>query len=388
MFRTVKYTARQANEKWGKDTEAKLPTEVVADAENKPDAPHEFVHAVMPNEDYNAERADKSGMRYSSFWVYVASRELVREGGYHEMPYHIARFSKGTDELWGRGPGTMALPAIKEVNEKRRTLIKASQLAVAPPLFASTRQKELVARWSLEPFAVNPYSHDPSGADERPFSLDAGGRVDWGWEDVSGVQQEIRGMFFVDLFMALAQMPSDNKTATEVMELVEEKMTMLAPMLGRLQRELFDAAVERTVNMRIRAGKWQPPEAIAERDSGYEIEYGGKLALALKAMGVNAFQRATGILMPFTEVNPEITDLVDWDAAGRGVLNAQGVPSEWITDEQEVKKIREARGKAAQREEALETAERGASAMSNASQKPAPGSPAEGLMDEVKGATL
>src|SRR3546814_4077959 len=53
------------------------------------------------------------------------------------MPYMVPRWSKDAGEIYGRSPGWNALPDQKMLNEMSRTVLKAAQKAVDPPLMVA-----------------------------------------------------------------------------------------------------------------------------------------------------------------------------------------------------------------------------------------------------------
>ena len=88
----------------------------------------------------------------------------------------------------------------------------------------------------------------------------------------------IKRAFFVDLFLLLANY-TDQMTATEVAERVNEKMLILGPMLGRLMSELLDPIITRTFNILLRLKKIPPPPPeLANQD--YKVKYISPLAKA------------------------------------------------------------------------------------------------------------
>src|SRR5690242_15845561 len=70
---------------------------------------------------------------FESVYVSVAGT-LIDVGGFDEVPYLVPRFSKVTGEIYGLGPGMTCLPDVKMLNEMAKTVVKAAQKIVDPPL--------------------------------------------------------------------------------------------------------------------------------------------------------------------------------------------------------------------------------------------------------------
>jgi hypothetical protein len=133
VFRPFTYTARQAAEKAEQDG-WKLPEAITAAAKDQPDKPFAFLQAIYPNGDVKSWRRDASGMAYSSCYIAVESRQIVSEGGYRTFPVMVGRYNMAPREVYGRSPAMDAFPTILTLNEQKKTVLRAGQKAVDPPL--------------------------------------------------------------------------------------------------------------------------------------------------------------------------------------------------------------------------------------------------------------
>ena len=54
-------------------------------------------------------------------WAYILHDDgyIFDEGGYYEMAAHAVRWEEASGNDWGFGPGHIALPSVKSVNEMR-----------------------------------------------------------------------------------------------------------------------------------------------------------------------------------------------------------------------------------------------------------------------------
>ena len=364
IYRKFNYTARQAVQEWGIENVGEAVQKSYAE-EKKRDEEFSFIHAVMPRVERDDTKADKENMPFASVYIIVKDKKVVEEGGYPELPFMVTRLDKEANESYGRSPGMKMLPEIKLLNKMVKTTIKAAEKVVDPPL-------QVPDDGFISPFKTVPggLMYYKSGTNERIEPLDTHANVGLGLEMEDKRRESINRAFFVDLFLLLAD--KRNMTATEVLERVDEKLLLLGPMLGRLQSELFNPLIDRTMGILLRAGKLPPvPESIEE----YEIEYLGKLAIALRLMEVKAMRDTIGYIAPFAEANPAVMDNFDQDKIVRGISERLGIPVDWMTTADEVEGIRGIRAQQMQMQQMIEAGGQVADAIPKVSGKIEAGSP-------------
>ena len=128
VFRYFSLTLKAAYDQFGDN----LPGELLKKLRVTPQEEVEFIHRVQLNGNYDPERLDFEGMRYESTYVSVIGRKVVGMGGFHSMPYAIARYEVTEGEVYGRCPAMDVLPAVKTINQQKKTLLKQGQRAVDP----------------------------------------------------------------------------------------------------------------------------------------------------------------------------------------------------------------------------------------------------------------
>ena len=220
------------------------------------------------------------------------------------------------------------------------------------------------------------------GADD-PFWFEFKGNLAGINDAVDKTTQDIKDGFFLDLF----DLPQDDKqrTATEVLARMEQKLRKLTPIIGRLQSELFNLLIERIIDVLGEAGKLpEVPEELQGNDKT-KIEYLGKIALVLKALEVQGFVITMEQLMPIIEKQgaeqalDSITDNFDLDKSARNIARANGVPATWIRNMDDVNAMRQQKAEAAQARSIAEQLPNLGKAYQSAGKAPEEGSLAEGL---------
>lgn len=329
LFRRFTFTARQAQKRWGDTCHASIQRAL----EKEPDRRFTFLHAVMPREDVQGGRHDAAGMGFASFYVDVENRTLLSEGGYHDFPYQVPRWSTASRGLYGDSPAMLALPDVKMLNAMSKTTIIAAQKAVDPPLLAV--DEVAVRGLRTHPGGIIYGGLDESGR-RRYEPLHSGGNVGLGLELEEQRREAVRQAFYFSLLMMVQQ---PNQTATEVLARQEEKLRLMGPHLGRIQAEFLDPLIRRQFGIMRRANLLPPPPRQLMR-AGIRIEYVSPLARAQRAGEGAAIVRALESLAPLGAIKPEIYDNIDADAAARLLAQSFGVPNNLLRPPAAVAKLR------------------------------------------------
>lgn len=363
VYRHFALSARQAAKKFGDRT----PEQIRAQLKNTVSAEKEFhfIHCVKPNENRDPERLDYAGMPYSSYYVFVEGKQTIRKEGYTSFPYAISRYEQSPGESSGDSPAMQVLPAIKVLNEQKKTILKAGHRAADPILLM--HDDGIVDNMSMKPGAMvsGGVSHDGK---LLVHTLPAG-RVDIGKELMDDERAVINDAFLVNLFQILTETPT--MTATEVMERVKEKGILLAPTIGRQQSEYLGNLIPRELDLLIRQRLVPPPPPeLIEAGGEYQIIYDSPLSRAQRAEEAAGLMRSIelAIKVAVETQNPEPLDHFDWDTITPDIASIHGVPAKWMKSMEQVYIIRQGRAQAAQQQQMVEAAP-GVAAMSNAATK-------------------
>lgn len=335
-IRHFKLTARQAVQKWPET----LPASIKKAAETEPDKEFWFLHCVQPREAYNPERLDYQGMPFASHYVSLEEKKVVEEGGYNTFPYAISRYEQAPGEFYGRSPAMDVLPAIKTLNEQKKTVLKQGQRTVDPILLI--HDDGVMGTFDLRPGAQN---FGGMSADGRPLvSTLPIGNIAIGKELMDDERFIINDAFLVRLFQILTETPQ--MTATEVLERTREKGILLAPTIGRQQSEYLGPMIDREVDLLARQNLLPPmPPELQELGADYRTEYDSPLSRAQRAEEASGLMRTVETTLNIVNVtqNPAPLDHFDWDVIVPELSSIQGVPAKWMRDMNEVKAIREGR---------------------------------------------
>ncbi len=344
VFRKFRFSARQADEVWG---EAAGPAVRRAIAAGRPEQNFSFLHCVTPRRRQPVAPSPAANLPVASYYLALddapaggggpgGQGRLIAESGYHEMPYMVPRWSKDAGEVYGRAPGWNALADQKMLNEMSKTVLKAAQKAVDPPLLVA--DDGVIMPLRTQPGGVNvvragALTHDPL----RPLRNEA--RIDIGLEMMEQRRTAVRNAFHYGV-LQLFQDP--RMSATQVLQLVTEMQRLMGPMLGRQQSELLEPMIERVFGILHRAGVFPPPPP-ALAGQAIRIDYVSPIARAQQSGEAQAVLRTLEAAQSFAMLDPRVADNLDADAGLRAVAEATGAPARLLRSEADVAGLRQAR---------------------------------------------
>lgn len=343
-------TARQAVQKFGM---ANCPDTITKIVETFPEREFFFIHWVMPREDRDPFRKDFKGMEYASYYISIEGRKIVAEGGYRSFPYAIGRYEQAPNEAYGRSPAMDVLPAIKTLNEQKKTMLMQGHRVVDPVILA--HDDGVAAAFSMEPGAVNPGGVSKDGrllVQTLPI-----GNVQAGEQLMKVEQDLIKDTFLVSIFQILTENPE--MTATEVMERTREKGILLAPTIGRQQSEYLGPLIDRELDILSRQGMLPPqPKMLKSAKGQYKIVYDSPISRAQKAERVSGAMRTMQFFTEYAQAtqDPSILHLINIDVAGPEVAEANGMPASWMNSIDKVNALRKAQAEKQQQETAIQAA--------------------------------
>ena len=338
MYREFQYTAKQAFEKYGMN----LPPKIIKDAEQNPSEKCTYVHCVKPRVNYNPKKNDALNKPFESVVICKEGDAVVHVGGFNEFPFMVPRWTKISGERYGRSPAMKALPDIKMLNQMSKTIIKAAQKRVDPPLQVPNEGRITVRTM---PSGI---TYVPPGTEIKP--INTGADIGVGLELEEQRRRSIRDAFFNDQ-MQLQQGPT--MTATEVLQRTEEKIRLMGPILGRLQNELLKPLIDRTLNIAYRQGIMPPPPQELQ-GMNVQIKYLSPIAKAQRATESQGLLRTFEVIGGLAQSQPSMLDNFNGDMVARGTADLFSVPAEFINAPEMVEQIREDRAEQMARQQQVQ----------------------------------
>ena len=351
MFDVYKMTAEQAdkmfNGKAGETVKGKLEAKKFDDYVT-------FLNVVLPRHNRVVGKVDAINKPFASYWIEVSKKELVFESGYDWFPFSTARGSRTSNSAYGWSPLMMQVANLRSQNKIQADLHVGSSRSVSPAIILPS--DDYLTPLSRRADAIN--LRQPSELpDNRGLEVIPTGNVKWGLEFAQYKIERIRQATFVDVFLMLAQQ-TGNKTATEVIEQVNEKRAMLSFLTNNFF-PYHSKNIEQVINIGFKEGRMPeiPPEL---QGMQYTIKYSSPLARAQKLSESRSYQDYLAFVGSLSEVKPEILDIIDAEAIGRKLAKMYNIPAEFLNDREKVEAIRQARMEQAEMEQKIQTAGAGA----------------------------
>jgi hypothetical protein len=281
----------------------------------------------------------------------LEDKTILEEGGYHEFPVHVVRWETLPGEVYGRGPGHLALPEVRTLNKLKQLAMHATAKAIDPPLLVV--RPDILSTLDLRPGTIttvkstggNPVQPIPQGTNFEVVKF-----------DVAELRDTINKIFFLDKLLLPPRTETGEMTAFEVAQRVEQMQRVLGPTLGRLNTELLDPLIKRCFNMMLRGGAFDDlPAQIGETGSRIQIEYVNPLARSQRISDVSSIQAWVQDLLALAgQLGPEAADYIDQDGIALHTAEVRGVPSQAVKKQEAVQQARAARAEQAQAAQALE----------------------------------
>lgn len=365
LYRRFKLTARQAVERWGN----KVSKQIMDCMDKDPEKTFDFIHAVMPRPKDRVKlnslgQAAPKNRPFTSIYIERKSNgDILDEGGFYEFPYHVVRWETMPGEVYGRGPGHIALPDIRTLNRVKELGLQAIAKAIHPPMIAT--QRSILGALDLRPGKLT-ILRDIDGLRE----MQSQAKYDVTNFTVEDLRRTIRSIFFLDkLLLPPRPEVKTEMTAFEIAQRVEQMQKVLGPTLGRLNYELLEPLILRAFKIMLRGGALpQMPEVLVERGIDVEIVFVNTLARSQVMEDVTNIQAWVQDLVFLAQAKPEALDYINSDGIAKHTAKVRGVPEIAISNDKEVDQMRQERAQQMQQAQALEAGVKAADIASKTAQ--------------------
>lgn len=365
-FIEKRFTPRQAAQEFGEKNLAPATQKLLEANDKTCDTATDYIHIIMPRPDREriGGKMDGINMPWASIYLDKKNKFIVRESGSWENPGAFHRHGLIANSPYGWSPAMRALPDAKQINFMQGCLDTQVEKTVTPPvLLPSTFEGKVDLRAGGHTFFKDGGSMPQFWPNQGNYMV--------GEDRTLFRARQINRAFHVELFQALGEVPVGKEmTAAEIHMRQRDRLTLFSPTFARKNTELNTPIMRRIFAILLRAGAYPapPPNLVTQDETGLpylpdpEITYTSRLALQIKAIHNEAFERVAGALGPMYEIMPGVFDHIDSDAVTRGIARNEGLPESWLRSQQDVDAMRQARAEqeAQMREEQSAVEEAGA----------------------------
>jgi hypothetical protein len=313
-------------------------------AEKEPFRDVEILHSIHPREltSYSKGklRAAKD-MPFASCWIERDRRRIVKESGYRKFPVALARYDLISGEVYGRGPGGLALPDAKSLNRGDEAELVAWERELDKPL--------LIARNSVIGGSISVKAGGQTVVSDVNNSVKAlFDKTNFQIDDLMRKRKEqaILRVFHVNEILNLLAREKPEMTAFEVNARLSLLQQILGPVFGRLESDFLSVIVEVTLDNMAYAGMIDaPPDEVSSKGSkgALDVQYEGPLARAQRNQEILAIQQSIADVGGIAQMDQEIIAMVDFEKATRKLFEIRGTQDMLLGETEYTKKINEMR---------------------------------------------
>lgn len=349
VYRKFKMTARQAAERWGN----KLSPSILEAVAENPEKEFKFALVIMPRDKKQVKLNDvglapPKSRPFASYYISMEDKALIEEGGYYEYPVYVTRWQTMPGEIYGRGPGHIALPDVRTLNRVKELGLHAINKAINPPILAT--QRGILGALDLRPSQVT-VVRDINGIREMVPQA----RFDVTQFAVQDLRDAIKGVFFIDKLLLPPRTETGEMTAFEIQQRTEQMQRVFGPTLSRLNSEFLTPLVTRSFKMMLRGGALAPlPQILQEQGISVDIAFVNPLARSQQIEDVGNIQNWVQNISFLAQMKPEVLDYVDADGIAKHTAKILNVPEQAVTNDDVVEASREQRQQQAQQQQALQ----------------------------------
>lgn len=257
-----------------------------------------------------------------SLWRVVVmdtnSNEYILDQWTPSSPWVVARWSKSTNEIGGRGPVIEALPTIRSLNALVEEIMRNVALSTSPPWVAASDGVFNPYLFKIEPNKIIPVSRQSMNG--LPLQrLDVASDINLSSLEVNDMRAQIKDALFDN---PVRPVNAPQQTATEIMIRQQQFMEEIGPAFGRISVELLPKIINRVIY--IMQAKGYLPKELKVDNKNVTIRYKSPLVRGTAMQKIQNLQNYVAVLQPIA--GPELTF---------GSLNVELLP-QWLSNQLDV----------------------------------------------------
>ncbi len=361
VFIKEKLPVRVLVQRYGLESLSPETQKLVADG--KDDAKIKTLQVIEPRSDRDPRGVGSKNMPFRYCVIECEAQHEILESGFEEFPGAAARWDTTGGEIYGRGPGTLALPNVDTCQEVKATLLKAGHYAVDPMWLAASNM--ILGSAQRGPGQTVVYDAVEAaklkGADPIK-QLDNRANLPFGFEMLQMEREEVMNAFYRNVLHLPIEGPE--MTATEVVQRREEFIRAIGAVFGRLETDYITPMVERTFGIMMRRSIRQgfegsmvfaePPRKLMGRE--IRFKFSSPIDRAKRQIEATQMNQWLDRLLARAQIKPDVLDMVDLDEASRIDAEAYDVPPKVLVPAKRVAEERQRRAEEAAMAKNLEAA--------------------------------
>ena len=353
VLRVYEHSARQLVQEYGEEG---VPDSVKR-AYNSKDENKKFecLHCVKRRRNHDVNAVGNLNMPWMSIYILMDQKHVLRVSGFEEFPYVVSRWSRNSEETYGRGPGTAALPDVKMINLMEKVGLKALQKVVDPPLLVP--DDGFLNPVRTQPGGLN-YYRAGLGRDDRIIPLQTGGRLDLNESKIGQVRDSINKTFYLDLLELPGPVAADGDvmrfSATEINARQRDRLSVLGPIVSRQEVEFLAPMVIRTLGI-MESNGMLPPAPPSLRDADFKVEYANPVSISMRTGELNSVAQLIQFLLPIAQIDPSVVERFNTQRIAELGAEILKVPPSVLRTEEEMQELQMAQRQAQEEQMLLQS---------------------------------
>jgi hypothetical protein len=347
-----------------------------------------LIRNLIEKSDDRYDLKEALGRAYRSiYWEDGVEGNLVLAiRGFDLFPILSSTWETVGGQVYGIGPGHTNLRNAKRLQKLEEDSLQQLALQNKPPLLSSVANQNNAIDTS--PWGVT-YDNSPPGNPGIGPLYQVNPNTQEIEFKIERTEKALRDGFFNNIFMMITNSQDNIKTAYQTARMMEEKYSVLGPVIERSQHMLGDL-IAIAYDYAQQAGEIpEPPEELQGED--LKIEYISVLAQAQKISGLQSINDTMAFVASIAQVWPEARHKVDAMQAVDEIASVNGTPPSVIRSDDDASAMVAAEQQAAQRAQQAEQAMMATEGARNLKDvrvggKPAIDSMAQAMAGQVPGA--
>lgn len=355
---SYKMTKKQLLDKWGDDKDAKLSDKIRNEKDDNKEFDIELI--IFPRERYDENKLDQLNMPIAGKWYEVDKQSEIKEIGFSQFPFAVARSEKATQELYGTSRGLLALAdslQVQEISKQHNNLVEKK---ANPPLVVDGETFDDPI--NLRAGALN-YAKTTNGNTRSPVEpMVVVGDIR---EDENLMMRKfntIEKIFFLD---KLKIFDDPRATATQVLELRAESYRIMGEFaVGIMQftedllNSTFDIIYKKVYDENgqlIKDNKLFNKELPQEiKGKELKIIYNNPVTQSQKMNQATMIEKFIGNVSNLAQVQPQVLDLIEFDKITKKYGDILDIDAHLYKNENEIEQLRKERAEQQKQMESLE----------------------------------
>lgn len=329
----------------------------------------EFVvaHAIEPNFPIASRTGARSIQPVPShftwrelYWLrgHPSDRPLSIRG-FTERPFMAVRWSKTSNDAYGRGPGMDALPGSRQLQRQEERTGEYIDKMVRPPMGADISMERKPA--SILPGDITYY--DTTGGKQmmHPLFEVNGQGMQPMLTSIERVEARINKAFYVPVFMIITQMEGvQPRNEFELAQRIGEKIQELGPVIELFEGEVA-SGVQRVVSIMRRRNLLKPMPA-SLRGTPIKLTYTSMMKQAQRQSQLAAMERSLTLFGKLSEAAqvaqvPQPLRIINLDETARDYCDLSGFPAKDVYSKEQVAAMDDAKHQQAQAQQMAQLAQ-------------------------------